>query len=47
MTWFTSEEEADPIAIKAYLDGLALTTINAVSAVPIGSAKVIVIVNGT
>lgn len=47
MTWFTSEQQADPVAIKAYLDGLALTTVNVVTAVPIGSAKVIIIVEGT
>lgn len=47
MTWYSSEQEADPVAIKAYLDGLSLTSVNAFAAVPTGSAKVLIIVEGT
>lgn len=47
MTWFSSLQEADPVAIKAYLDGLSLTSINALAIAEVGSSQVMIVVEGT
>ena len=47
MTWYSSLLEADPVAIKAYLDGLSITTINALAITEVGSSQIMIVVEGT
>lgn len=47
MTWYSSLQEADPVAIKAYLDGLSLTTVNAMAMTEVGSSQIMIVIEGT
>lgn len=47
MAWNVKVVDSDAVAVKAYLDGLSLTTINAFTIAPLSARKVLIAIEGT